>query len=194
MRRLETTSLPIPHPCHLSRHLARHEHVDELHTEPARRDARDRPNVACARRRQVKPRAFGRPVVPTSPQPPPGAAIAAHAFVTSSAHAMSTQLWRTTTSHRAGRGAEPCGVARQNTEDRRKGRARCGCKEAMLKSCRRGAHHSGFCCNSPARPQRQWVLITASAANQPRGGNKKAKKLQFLHTAPLSTVRIIRGQ
>ena len=84
----------------------------------------------------------------------------------------------------AGRGAEPCGVARQNTEDRRKGRARCGCKEAMLKSCRRGAHHSGFCCNSPARPQRQWVLITASAANQPRGGNKKAKKLQFLHTAP----------
>ena len=66
----------------------------------------------------------------------------------------------------AGRGAEPCGVARQNTEDRRKGRARCGCKEAMLKSCRRGAHHSGFCCNSTARPQRQRVLITASAANQ----------------------------
>ena len=68
----------------------------------------------------------------------------------------------------AGRGAEPCGVARQNTEDRRKGRARCGCKEAMLKSCRRGAHHSGFCCNSTARPQRQRVLITASAANQRR--------------------------
>ena len=89
----------------------------------------------------------------------------------------------------AGRGAEPCGVARQNTEDRRKGRARCGCKEAMLKSCRRGAHHSGFCCNSPARPQRQWVLITASAANQPRGGNKKAKKLQFLHTAPPISTR-----
>ena len=66
----------------------------------------------------------------------------------------------------AGRGAEPCGVARQNTEDRRKGRARCGCKEAMLKSCRRGAHHSSFCCNSTARPQRQRVLITASAANQ----------------------------
>ena len=86
----------------------------------------------------------------------------------------------------AGRGAEPCGVARQNTEDRRKGRARCGCKEAMLKSCRRGAHHSGFCWNSTARPQRQRVLITASAANQPRGGNKKAKKLQFLHTAPLN--------
>ena len=66
----------------------------------------------------------------------------------------------------AGRGAEPCGVARHNTEDRRKGRARCGCKEAMLKSCRRGAHHSGFCWNSTARPQRQRVLITASAANQ----------------------------
>jgi hypothetical protein len=41
-----------------------------------------------------KPRAFGRPVVPTSPQPPPGAAIAAHAFVSSSAHAMSTPLTR----------------------------------------------------------------------------------------------------
>ena len=92
LRRLETTSLPIPHPCHLSRHLARHEHVDELHTEPARHDARDRPDVACAWRRQVKPRAFGRPVVPTSPQPPPGAAIVAHAFVSSSAHAMSTPL------------------------------------------------------------------------------------------------------
>ena len=92
MRRLETTSLPIPHPCRLSRRLAHHEHVDELHTEPARHDARDRPDVACARRRQVKPRAFGRPVVPTSPQPPPGAAIVAHAFVSSSAHAMSTPL------------------------------------------------------------------------------------------------------
>jgi len=43
------------------------------------RDARDRPDVACAQRRQVRPRAFGRPVVPTSPQPPPGAA--ARAFV-----------------------------------------------------------------------------------------------------------------
>jgi hypothetical protein len=61
---------------------------DELRTEPAR----DRPDVACAWRRQVRPRAFGRPVVTTSPQPPLGAAIKAHAFVSSSAHAMSTQL------------------------------------------------------------------------------------------------------
>ena len=175
LRRLETTSLPIPHPCRLSRRLARHEHVDELHTEPARRDARDRPNVACARRRQVKPRAFGRPVVPPSPQPPPGAAIAAHAFVTSSAHAMSTQLWRTTTSHRAGRGAEPCGVARQNTEDRRKGRARCGCKEAMLKSCRRGAHHSGFCCNSSARPRGSGCLHGVSGKSASRGQQEGQK-------------------
>jgi hypothetical protein len=66
----------------------------------------------------------------------------------------------------AGRGAEPCGAARQNTEDRRKARARCGCKEAMMRRWRRDAHQSGYCCNSPARPQRQRVLITATAANQ----------------------------
>jgi len=83
-------------------------------------------------------------------------------------------LWRRVRSP-AGRGAEPCGLARQNTPaedprgknpDRGKGRAGCGRKEAMLTRCRRGAYRSGFCCNSAARPQRQRVRITASAANQ----------------------------
>ena len=83
-------------------------------------------------------------------------------------------LWRRVRSP-AGRGAEPCGLARQNTPaedprgknpDRGKGRAGCGRKEAMLTRCRRGAYRSAFCCNSAARPQRQRVRITASAANQ----------------------------
>ena len=77
LQRLETASRSDTSllPLSPARPLGAREVVDER----LWRDARDRPDVACAQRRQVRPRAFGRPVVPTSPQPPPGAA--ARAFV-----------------------------------------------------------------------------------------------------------------
>ena len=72
------------------RRLACSEHVDELHTEPAWCDMRDGPDVACAWRRQVRPRVFGRSSMLPSPEPPPGVATTARAFVSPSTHAMST--------------------------------------------------------------------------------------------------------
>ena len=72
------------------RRLACSEHVDELHTEPAWCDMRDGPDVACAWHRQVGPRVFGRSSMLPSPEPPPGVATAARAFVSPSTHAMST--------------------------------------------------------------------------------------------------------